>query len=699
MLSFLLSFYGYCLGSDSRADIKLIILSLLLGIVCILIFTYFILYLILKARKKKIRTILRVSQRRANRNSVRNVLYVRADLEPPESSEMMQVISGVPKIEKSSIQHINKLGEGNFGIVFHGKVMLNDEMTDVAVKTLKKEMCGDVLDSFVKEAKLMVNFDHMNIVKILGVAMESPPYSLVFEFMDRGDLEQFLRANSGRLQHAIRSNNCPSLNHKQLKDMCKQIASGMQYLASKKHIHCDLACRNCLVKSCRPENQTDCGFIVKIGDFGMSHQLYGSNYFRATGTVILPVRWLSPEAIMYGKFTTESDVWSFGVVMWEVFSFAMLPYNGLSNDDAAKAIKEFTILEQPTNCPVSIYEIMKKCWDAQTSGRPTFKNLCDQLDKLIMSVSSSNSSARNVSAHNASSSITLSVISSTAYSIRHSPSTATITLESIGEESIGEESIGGQSVGEQSVGEQSVGEQSVGEQSVGEQSVGEQSVGEQSVGGQSVGEQSVGEQSVGEQSVGEQSVGEQSVGEQSVGEQSVGEQSVGEQSVGEQSVGEQSVGEQSVGGQSVGEQSVGEQSVGEQSVGEQSVGGQSVGEQSVGEQSVGEQSVGEQSVGEQSVGEQSVGEQSVGGQSVGGQSVGEQSVGEQSVGEQSVGEQSVGEQSVGEQSVGEQSVGEQSVGEQSVGEQSVGEQSVGEQSVGECTTDLNSVALIEETSL
>ena len=377
-------------------------------ILCTLLISYVVIVYMRKKKKSQTVSLRKMSLRYTTENYCRNELYVKVKPDPP-SSKAMLAISGFPQIEKSSIQYIRQLGQGNFGVVFHARVraLLNDEKeTDVAVKTLKEEVCNDALDSFVREAKLMFSFDHVNIVKIFGVAMECLPYYLVFEFMDKGDLAQFLRANASSLQRHLlnpfdrsrsrtdstQSDNPPSLNHHQLKDMCKQISAGMHYLASKNHVHRDLACRNCLVKSCKQENQTDCGVIIKIGDFGMSHNLYSSDYYRVKGTAVLPVRWMSPESVIYGKFSTESDVWSFGVVMWEVFSFAMQPYYGISNEEVTEAIRRLKILKQPANCPMSIYEIMKQCWDAQASLRPTFDELCDQLDKLSISESCSSSS-------------------------------------------------------------------------------------------------------------------------------------------------------------------------------------------------------------------------------------------------------------------------------------------------------------------
>jgi len=340
-----------------------------------------------------------------NWNFNTNTIYNKVEVSPKDI-QLKKLIDSFPQFSKSSIHYIRQIGQGNFGVVFYAKaeeVMDDEKMTEVAVKTLRDESCTESLEDFAREAKLMFGFDHKNIVKIYGVATESMPYYLIFEYMDKGDLAHFLRDNASSSQRrlmegrsrsrteATLSNDGAALMHEQLQDICKQIACGMKYLASMKHIHQDLACRNCLVKSVNPD-LTDAGLIIKIGDFGMSHKLYSNDYYRVKGSAILPVRWMSPEAIIYGKFSTESDVWSFGVVMWEVFSFAMQPYYGTSNEEVTEAIRRRKILKQPPDCSSGMYEIMKQCWN-QEKLRPSFEELYNMLDEYRTSVSSRGSNS------------------------------------------------------------------------------------------------------------------------------------------------------------------------------------------------------------------------------------------------------------------------------------------------------------------
>ena len=286
------------------------------------------------------------------------------------------------KLNPKQIQYAGQLGQGNFGIVFKGRafgIASDDEEIEVAVKTLKEESSSEIRSNFIEEAKLMFSFDHPNILHIYGVCMTEMPYQMVFEYMDEGDLTQYLRSKASSMQrrllnpfdHRSRtessySNDPPALTKTQLLSICRQIASGMEYLASKNHVHRDLACRNCLINS---------DLKVKIGDFGMSRNLYSRDYYRINGQAILPVRWMSPESLVYGKFSIEGDVWSFGVVMWEVFSFALQPYYGLSNEEVTEAIRHGKVLHRPDDCPSEVYNVMKECWDMEAKSRPTFDEL------------------------------------------------------------------------------------------------------------------------------------------------------------------------------------------------------------------------------------------------------------------------------------------------------------------------------------
>ena len=325
------------------------------------------------------------------------------------ATKVAETIKTFQQYDRKNIKYIKQIGQGNFGIVYLGRavdLVDGEEDTLVAVKTLKEETSHESLEEFVREAKIMLSFDHPNIIKLHGVCMQDLPYCLIFEYMNRGDLAAFLRENASSVQRRFMScdrprsrtestlsDDPPSLDTEQLTDICKQVAAGMEYLSVRNHVHRDLACRNCLVKMEETmdndgEVTTLGNIIIKIGDFGMSHNLYSHNYYRVRGQAILPIRWMAPESIIYGKFTTAADVWSFGVVMWEVFSFGLQPYYGTSNDEVTDAVRRGKNLSQPNNCPRKMYQIMKDCWNMEQDLRPTFTELHNILNEARSSVSS-----------------------------------------------------------------------------------------------------------------------------------------------------------------------------------------------------------------------------------------------------------------------------------------------------------------------
>ena len=300
----------------------------------------------------------------------------------PQPTESIAIPESFLIIPKERIKCISQLGQGNYGTVYKGKTVAlseGDEEIEVAVKTLKEDASSEVRTDFINEAKLMFRFCHPNILKIFGVCILSDPYQMVFEYMDGGDLTQFLRSHSQLHSCTDSSYSDPSsLSKTQLLHICKQVAAGMAYLASLNHVHCDLACRNCLIDSLQ---------IVKIGDFGMSRNLYSKDYYRVKGTNALPIRWMSPEVLIYGKFTVEGDVWSFGVVMWEVFSYAIQPYPGISNEEVIEALSHGKTLKIPEDCPLEVYNTMRQCWTWDPRGRPKFYGLLYKISHLCQCAS------------------------------------------------------------------------------------------------------------------------------------------------------------------------------------------------------------------------------------------------------------------------------------------------------------------------
>ncbi|XP_056275368.1 discoidin domain-containing receptor 2 isoform X2 [Pseudoliparis swirei] len=284
-----------------------------------------------------------------------------------------------------------KLGEGQFGEVhlceaeglpeFLGEgspLPDRDERSVlVAVKQLRADAAGQARNDFLKEIKIMSRLNDPNIIRLLCVCVASDPLCMVTEYMENGDLNMFLsqREIESTLTHA---NNIPSVSLSDLLHMSVQISSGMRYLASLNFVHRDLATRNCLL---------DRRLTIKIADFGMSRNLYSSDYYRIQGRAVLPIRWMAWESILLGKFTTASDVWAFGVTLWEIFTLCKeQPYSLLSDEQVIENTGEFfrnqgrqIFLYCPPLCPPSLFELMMRCWSRDIPDRPTFEGLYQAL--------------------------------------------------------------------------------------------------------------------------------------------------------------------------------------------------------------------------------------------------------------------------------------------------------------------------------
>ncbi|XP_037656888.1 tyrosine-protein kinase Fer isoform X2 [Choloepus didactylus] len=246
------------------------------------------------------------------------------------------------------------LGKGNFGEVYKGT--LKDKAA-VAVKTCKEDLPQELKIKFLQEAKILKQYDHPNIVKLIGVCTQRQPIYIIMELIPGGDFLSFLRKKKDELKL------------KQLVKFSLDAASGMAYLESKNCIHRDLAARNCLVA----ENN-----VLKISDFGMSRQEDGGVY-SSSGLKQIPIKWTAPEALNYGRYSSESDVWSFGILLWETFSLGVCPYPGMTNQQAREQVERGYRMSAPQHCPEDIFKIMLKCWDYKPENRPKFGELQKEL--------------------------------------------------------------------------------------------------------------------------------------------------------------------------------------------------------------------------------------------------------------------------------------------------------------------------------
>ncbi|XP_055615873.1 tyrosine-protein kinase Fer isoform X1 [Toxorhynchites rutilus septentrionalis] len=255
---------------------------------------------------------------------------------------------------------LDKIGRGNFGDVYKAKLK-SSKNTLVAVKTCRMTLPEEQKRKFLQEGRILKQYDHPNIVKLIGICVQKQPIMIVMELVSGGSLLMFLRKNSA------------TLGQKQLMAMCRDAAAGMRYLESKNCIHRDLAARNCLIGN---EN------IVKISDFGMSRE--EEEYIVSGGMKQIPIKWTAPEALNFGKYTSLCDVWSYGILVWEIFSRGDTPYSGLSNSRARERIDEGYRMPAPENTPPEMYRLMLKCWSYESENRPHFDEIYTVVDALML---------------------------------------------------------------------------------------------------------------------------------------------------------------------------------------------------------------------------------------------------------------------------------------------------------------------------
>ncbi|KYM96644.1 Tyrosine-protein kinase Abl [Cyphomyrmex costatus] len=262
------------------------------------------------------------------------------------------------EINRTDIVMRHKLGGGQYGDVYEA-VWKRYNMT-VAVKTLKEDTMA--LKDFLEEAAIMKEMKHRNLVQLLGVCTREPPFYIITEFMSKGNLLDYLRNES---KHQI---NAVVLMH-----MATQIASGMSYLESRNFIHRDLAARNCLVG----ENH-----LVKVADFGLARLMRDDTYTAHAGAKF-PIKWTAPEGLAYNKFSTKSDVWAFGILLWEIATYGMSPYPGVDLTDVYHMLEKGYRMECPPGCPTKVYDLMRQCWQWSAAERPTFKEIHLSLENMF----------------------------------------------------------------------------------------------------------------------------------------------------------------------------------------------------------------------------------------------------------------------------------------------------------------------------
>uniref|UniRef100_A0A3B1IW00 Focal adhesion kinase 1 n=1 Tax=Astyanax mexicanus TaxID=7994 RepID=A0A3B1IW00_ASTMX len=265
------------------------------------------------------------------------------------------------EIQRERIELGRCIGEGQFGDVHQGVYSSPENPAlSVAIKTCKNCTSDSVREKFLQEALTMRQFDHPHIVKLIGVITENPVW-IIMELCTLGELRSFLQVRKYNLDLAT------------LILFAYQLSTALAYLESKRFVHRDIAARNVLVSS------ADC---VKLGDFGLSRYMEDSSYYKASKGK-LPIKWMAPESINFRRFTSASDVWMFGVCMWEILMYGIKPFQGVKNNDVIGRIENGERLAMPHNCPPTLYSLMTKCWAYDPSKRPRFTELKTQLSTIL----------------------------------------------------------------------------------------------------------------------------------------------------------------------------------------------------------------------------------------------------------------------------------------------------------------------------
>ncbi|XP_061683292.1 tyrosine-protein kinase receptor UFO [Syngnathoides biaculeatus] len=289
------------------------------------------------------------------------------------SDELRQKLQDV-MVDRHKLTLGKTLGEGEFGSVMEGQLTQEDSVLRVAVKTMKIAICTrSEMEDFLREATCMKEFDHANVMRLLGVCLQTvesegfPSPVVILPYMKHGDLHTYLLYS--------RLGDCPVyLPSQMLVRFMTDIARGMEYLSKKNFIHRDLAARNCMLN----ENMNVC-----VADFGLSKKIYNGDYYRQGRISKMPVKWIAIESLADRVYTTKSDVWSFGVTMWEIATRGQTPYPGVENSEIYDYLRQGNRLKQPPDCLDNIYALMFSCWLLSPKDRPSFESLRCELEKAL----------------------------------------------------------------------------------------------------------------------------------------------------------------------------------------------------------------------------------------------------------------------------------------------------------------------------
>lgn len=391
-------------GGVGRENTMIVIIVTVLLIVCIVFCILFVFYAVRKMKQEK---LLKQRIETVHQWTKKVIIYKPAS-GGDSSGSMDTMIMPVVRIEKQRttvLQSGNEpvpfneyefpldsnwelprsqlvlgatLGEGAFGRV----VMAEVNNSIVAVKMVKEGHTDDDIASLVREMEVMkIIGRHINIINLLGCCSQSGPLYVIVEYAPHGNLKDFLYKNRPLSKEQLDSSGSapPAPQHviteKDLIKFAHQIARGMEYLASRRCIHRDLAARNVLVSD---------DYVLKIADFGLARDIQTTDYYRKNTNGRLPIKWMAPESLQEKFYDSQSDVWSYGILLWEIMTFGAQPYPAImSAEELYSYLMSGQRMEKPAKCSMNIYILMRQCWHFDASARPPFTEIVEYMDKLL----------------------------------------------------------------------------------------------------------------------------------------------------------------------------------------------------------------------------------------------------------------------------------------------------------------------------
>ncbi|XP_065223883.1 fibroblast growth factor receptor 2-like [Planococcus citri] len=301
--------------------------------------------------------------------------YSRPTAKTSAETEYLLPFDGKWEFPRENLSLGNDLGEGEFGKVVQAEalgILQETVVTTVAVKMLKDDHSDEDMIDLVSEMELMKLIGaHVNVLQLLGCCSQDGELLIITEFAPHGNLRDFLRDHlpSAKNKHTFK------LSQNTLLMFAQQAAKGMEYLATKKCVHRDLAARNVLVSN---------NYIIKIADFGLARDIRNKDYYRKEAKGRLPVKWMAPEALGHGLYSTQSDIWSYGILLWEILTLGATPYPSFPDlGKLFQALHSGYRMEKPPNCSVKLYSLMHKCWSYIPEDRPSFTMIANALEDIL----------------------------------------------------------------------------------------------------------------------------------------------------------------------------------------------------------------------------------------------------------------------------------------------------------------------------